>query len=102
MMRSRVASESPLGRGSFRPDRTAARLGSTHDLEAVHALDIGAMELRDSVVVVDHESANHVLAVTLAGTRTVKSAPPSLTTSTPPPFRRATCRTSARPKPRRL
>src|SRR5690242_6100985 len=72
------------------------------DLETLHTLDVGAMQIGDAIVIVDDERANHRRAMTFVGMRTVKSAPPSLTTVTSPPFLRAICRTRARPKPRRL
>src|SRR2546428_9725995 len=77
-------------------------MGAPCDREAGYSLDVGAVEVRDPVVVVHDQRADHVPAVTLSGSRTVNRAPPSLTTLTSPPWRWATWRTSARPNPRRL
>src|SRR6202521_1692868 len=82
--------------------RFGAGVGSPGDRETTHALDIGAVEVGHPVVVVDDEGADHAVAVTFSGMRTVNNAPPSLTTVTSPPLRRATWRTRARPNPRRL
>src|SRR5260370_1135295 len=99
MIRSSVASDSPLGGGPLRAG--AGRPGrAARDRETGNTFHVCEVEIGDAVVVVDHESADH--AVTLMGRRAVKIAPPSLTTVTSPPLRRATWRTRARPKPRRL
>src|ERR1700674_2951740 len=83
-------------------ERLGAGVCSGGDGKTRHAFDVGAVEVGDPVVVVHDKRADHVAAVTFSGSRTVNTAPPSLTTLTLPPCRWATWRTSARPKPRRL
>src|SRR5260370_6282742 len=83
-------------------ERLGAGVCSAGDGKTRHAFDVGAVKVGDAVVVVHDKRADHVVAVTLSGSRTVNRAPPSLTTLTSPPCRWATWRTSARPKPRRL
>jgi len=58
---------------------------SPSDSKSAYTLDVSAVEVRDPIVVVYDEGADHVRAITLMGSRTVNRAPPSLTTVTSPP-----------------
>src|SRR5258708_9327863 len=70
-------------------------VGSPCDREAGYSLDVGAMEVRDPVVVVHDQAADHLTAVTFSGSRTLNSTPPELSTLTSPPRRWVTWPTSA-------
>ena len=86
-------------------DRVQCALAGMHasgDLEAGHPLHVRRVQVGDPEVVIDDQGADQCGEATFSGMRTVKRAPPSLTTLTDPPWRSATCRTSARPKPRRF
>src|SRR5437762_1242778 len=86
-------------------DRVQCAVAGMHasgDLEAGHPLHVRRVQVGDPEVVIDDQGADQCGEATFSGMRTVKRAPPSLTTLTDPPWRSATCRTSARPKPRRF
>src|SRR5262249_54193582 len=79
----------------------AARVGLADQGEAWQALDVGAVQVGNPEVVIDHERPDHFATATRSGSLAVNTAPCSPATVTSPPLRRAASRASARPIPRR-
>src|SRR5438046_5163025 len=74
-------------------------MGLGHDGEAFEPLDVGAMDLGHSEVVLDDQHSDHRVTAASDGRSAVNTAPPSLFTRSHPPRRRATWRASASPRP---